>query len=143
MEEKPSKADYFNKVESLLKDKNRVALFTHFCPDPDAIGSMMGMEFLCNKLGKGTSLFYTGPISHPQNRAFVNLLDPDLKDISEYKDSDRDFTSVELRYIAELKPQFESGSMTAEEVRDHIVRMPSKSVSMIKKAFFAITGTRM
>jgi len=65
------------------------------------------------------------------------------KRTSEHKESDRDFTSVELRYIAELRPQYESGAMTSDDVRERVVRMPSRSVSLIEKAFFAITGSRI
>jgi nanoRNase/pAp phosphatase (c-di-AMP/oligoRNAs hydrolase) len=78
------RARYFSKVEALLKGKDRIALFTHAYPDPDALGSMMGMEWLVGKLGGEVSMFVTGMISHPQNRSFVNLLDPDLRDVDDY-----------------------------------------------------------
>lgn len=62
------------------KKKIRAALFTHNCPDPDAIGSMMGMAHLLTKVyGIECDLFYSGEISHPQNNAICNLLDPQLK----------------------------------------------------------------
>jgi nanoRNase/pAp phosphatase (c-di-AMP/oligoRNAs hydrolase) len=58
----------------------KVALFTHNCPDPDALGSMMGMAHLLYKTwGIESDLFYAGEISHPQNNAINNLLDPQLK----------------------------------------------------------------
>jgi nanoRNase/pAp phosphatase (c-di-AMP/oligoRNAs hydrolase) len=60
------------------KKPNKVAIFTHAYPDPDAIGSMMGMKWFFEKLNILSELYYTGSISHPQNRSMVNLLDPDL-----------------------------------------------------------------
>jgi nanoRNase/pAp phosphatase (c-di-AMP/oligoRNAs hydrolase) len=65
----------------------RAALFCHPGPDPDAIGSMMGMQWLLNRAwGIESDIFYTGEISHPQNNAVCNLLDPQLrKSEEEYK----------------------------------------------------------
>ena len=58
----------------------KVAIFTHAYPDPDAIGSMMGVAWAVHRLmGIECDLFYDGEISHPQNKAIVNLLDPQLK----------------------------------------------------------------
>jgi nanoRNase/pAp phosphatase (c-di-AMP/oligoRNAs hydrolase) len=66
------------------KGKVRAALFTHRCPDPDAIASMMGVQWLLQKtFGIESSLFYEGEVSHPQNGTMVNLLDPGMKRISE------------------------------------------------------------
>ena len=84
------RARYFSKVEALLKGKKRVAIFTHAFPDPDALGSMMGMGWLLGKLDAEVILFVAGMISHPQNRSFVNLLDPDLLDASHYDESNFD-----------------------------------------------------
>ncbi len=67
----------------------RAAIFTHPCPDPDAIGSMMGMAWLLRKAYDAeVDCFYDGHISHPQNMAMANLLDPDLKLVTEYKSQD-------------------------------------------------------
>jgi nanoRNase/pAp phosphatase (c-di-AMP/oligoRNAs hydrolase) len=65
----------------------KVALFTHPYPDPDAIGSMMGVKWLFSKFGIVADLFYSGSISHPQNRSMVNLLDPELNPLDGYIDS--------------------------------------------------------
>lgn len=67
--------------------ETRVAIFTHSVPDPDAIGSMMAMSWaLQHKYGIEADMFYDGVISHPQNIALVNLLDPALRHFSEYND---------------------------------------------------------
>lgn len=65
---------------------SKAALFTHRNPDPDAISSMMGMQWLLmRKFGIESELFYDGEVSHPQNGAMVNLLDPGLKRADEFK----------------------------------------------------------
>lgn len=66
------------KFKSLISGFNKSAIFTHPFPDPDAIGSMMGMKWIFSKFGISSDLYYSGAISHPQNRSMVNLLDPEL-----------------------------------------------------------------
>lgn len=77
---------YILKIKSLFNEKTkRVAIFTHPTPDPDAIGSMMGMSWLLRRAYNcDVSCFYSGEISHPQNKAMVTLLDPNLRNIAEY-----------------------------------------------------------
>lgn len=76
------------KFQDLIKSNpSKVAIFTHPYPDPDAIGSMMGLKWIFAKFGITADLFYTGAISHPQNRSMVNLLDPDLLLIDNYLES--------------------------------------------------------
>ncbi len=78
----------FKALIEKAKESKRVAIFTHPFPDPDAIGSMMGVKWIFSKYGIQSDLYYTGAISHPQNRSMVNLLDPDLNLIDIYNDSD-------------------------------------------------------
>lgn len=84
----PSYVAKFNKLFETKRKK--AAIFSHNCPDPDAIGSMMGLEWLLTKLDIESSLFFSGKISHPQNSAMVTLLDPNLRPLSEYKPEDFD-----------------------------------------------------
>jgi nanoRNase/pAp phosphatase (c-di-AMP/oligoRNAs hydrolase) len=66
------------------------AIFTHAYPDPDAIGSMMGLNWILSKaFGIESDIFYFGEVSHPQNTAIVNLLDPQLKKVQEEYHADR------------------------------------------------------
>lgn len=70
--------------EAVKTKEGKAALFTHRCPDPDAIGAMMGMQWLLQKsFGLESDLFYDGEVSHPQNGVMVNLLDPGIKRVSE------------------------------------------------------------
>ena len=68
-------------------DKNcRVAIFTHSNPDPDAIGSAVGIQWLLKKkFGISSDIFYVGEISHPQNKTLINVLSIILKKSEEYK----------------------------------------------------------
>ena len=78
---------WFESFVSLLQDKGvkNAAIFTHPFPDPDAIGSMLGMQWLLNKkYNIDSTIFYEGSISHPQNIAMCNLLDVNLIHVEEF-----------------------------------------------------------
>lgn len=71
---KKSLSDFFEKNKGC-----KVAIFTHPSPDPDAIGSMMGMSWMLRKIYDiEVDCFYDGHISHPQNQRMCNLLDPEM-----------------------------------------------------------------
>jgi len=80
LEEAPKKlekkfAKFFSLFENPENREKRVALFSHSCPDPDAIGSLLSLSWLLYRLyGIESDIFYDGKISHPQNRSMVNLL---------------------------------------------------------------------
>ena len=62
-----------------LKDATRVSFVSHVHPDPDSLGSMMGLAHLLEVcLDKPTRLIRDGLISRAENRAMVELLDIDL-----------------------------------------------------------------
>jgi nanoRNase/pAp phosphatase (c-di-AMP/oligoRNAs hydrolase) len=85
---------YVERLKELLESGKQgpIALFTHPFPDPDAIASMMGMQWLLKKEFEIEShLFYDGEVSHPQQRTMVNLLDPVLKHSSDWVEKDYDF----------------------------------------------------
>jgi nanoRNase/pAp phosphatase (c-di-AMP/oligoRNAs hydrolase) len=74
------------KLTALLDKSKRAAIFTHPFPDPDAIGSMMAIKWILNKFNISSKCYYTGAISHPQNRSMVNLLDPELESLEAYSE---------------------------------------------------------
>jgi hypothetical protein len=82
--------DFAKVVKSKLSPGSvQAAIFMHPHPDPDAVGSAMGLQWLLSKAFKVEShIFYEGDISHPQNNAIVNLLDPQLRRVDEYKPDD-------------------------------------------------------
>src|SRR4051794_7972465 len=64
---------------SSLTSASRVTLVSHVHPDPDSLGSMMGLAHLVETcLDKPTRLTRDGLISRAENRAMVELLDIDL-----------------------------------------------------------------
>lgn len=87
-----------DKIKALVKQKHRenkkIAIYTHSGPDPDAISSMMAMQYLFQHLfGIESDCFYVGEISHPQNKAMVQLLDVHLikADAEGFKRRDADY----------------------------------------------------
>lgn len=112
-----------DKFRELVANKNsRVAIFTHPYPDPDAIGSMMGLKWLFGKFGTPADLYYTGAISHPQNRSMVNLLDPELNQVENYDDS-----HYSLRLTVDCIPEnagVPSGPFKFDVVVDHHKEVP-------------------
>jgi nanoRNase/pAp phosphatase (c-di-AMP/oligoRNAs hydrolase) len=65
-----------------LQNARSVTFVTHVHPDPDGLGSMMGLAHLVETcLGKPTRLTRDGLISRAENRAMVELLDLDLQPV--------------------------------------------------------------
>src|SRR5262245_24324005 len=62
-----------------LRDATAVTFVSHVHPDPDGLGSMMGLSHLVETcLGKPTRMTRDGLISRAENRAMVELLDLEL-----------------------------------------------------------------
>jgi len=62
-----------------LKQATGVTFVSHVHPDPDSLGSMLGLAHLVEtRLGLPTRLTRDGVISRAENRAMVELLDLDL-----------------------------------------------------------------
>jgi len=59
----------------------RLGVFTHDNPDPDAIASAVALRDLALAVGTEAEACYFGDISHQENRALVNVLDLDLRDL--------------------------------------------------------------
>jgi nanoRNase/pAp phosphatase (c-di-AMP/oligoRNAs hydrolase) len=65
-----------------LADYQLVTFVSHVHPDPDSLGSMMGLAHLVEAcLGKPTRLTRDGLISRAENRAMVDLLGIDLQPV--------------------------------------------------------------
>jgi nanoRNase/pAp phosphatase (c-di-AMP/oligoRNAs hydrolase) len=59
----------------------RLAVIAHDNPDPDALASAVALVALAADAGVGADACYFGEISHQENRALVNLLDLDLRNL--------------------------------------------------------------
>ncbi|ODR79701.1 phosphoesterase [Haladaptatus sp. W1] len=80
-----------HELQRTLRDiDGKLGIFMHDNPDPDAIASAVALEGMAESVGTEAEACYFGAISHQENRAFVNLLDLDLRnlevgaDISEF-----------------------------------------------------------
>jgi nanoRNase/pAp phosphatase (c-di-AMP/oligoRNAs hydrolase) len=71
-------------LEALNNGEDKIAIFTHDTPDPDAMGAARGLQWLvAKKFGIQSEIFYRGEISHPQNKTMVNILDLHLKPLDD------------------------------------------------------------
>jgi nanoRNase/pAp phosphatase (c-di-AMP/oligoRNAs hydrolase) len=67
-----------------LAEANTVTFVSHVHPDPDSLGSMLGLAHLVETaLDKPTRLVRDGLISRAENRAMVELLDIDLHPVED------------------------------------------------------------
>ena len=67
-------------LEQLLSDAEELTIVCHNNPDPDCLASAFALGRIAMAAGIDEHhILYSGDISHQQNRAFVNLLDIDLK----------------------------------------------------------------
>ncbi|WP_436932354.1 DHH family phosphoesterase [Halosimplex halobium] len=79
------------KLTATLRDiDGELAIVAHDNPDPDAIASAVALARIAESVGVDAEVCYFGSITHQENRAFVNLLEYDLRelepgaDLSEY-----------------------------------------------------------
>ena len=72
----------------------RLGVFMHDNPDPDAIAAAVGLQRIAEDVGVETEACYFGDISHQENRAFVNLLDLRVRNVS--PEEDLDFDAIAL-----------------------------------------------
>ncbi len=59
-----------------------LGVFTHDNPDPDAIASATALRDIAAAVGLEAEVCYFGEISHQENRAFVNLLELELRQLA-------------------------------------------------------------
>ena len=59
----------------------RLAVVMHDNPDPDAIASALALADIARSVGVEADACYYGDISHQENRALVNLLELDLRNL--------------------------------------------------------------
>ncbi|MHC1585197.1 MAG: DHH family phosphoesterase, partial [Candidatus Syntropharchaeia archaeon] len=73
-------------VKKLLKvvegaKGSKLAIVLHDNPDPDAIASGLALKYIAESVGVDSEILYHGMIGHHVNRAFVNLLEVEMKKI--------------------------------------------------------------
>ncbi|WP_458206191.1 DHH family phosphoesterase [Haladaptatus sp. NG-SE-30] len=76
-----------NELQRVLRGiDGKLGIFMHDNPDPDAIASAIALEELAEAVGTEAETCYYGAISHQENRAFVNLLELDLRHLEDEDD---------------------------------------------------------
>ncbi|MFB6269117.1 MAG: DHH family phosphoesterase [Halobacterium sp.] len=86
------------KLQALRETLDQVAgtlgIFMHDNPDPDAIAAGVGLARIADEFGVESEVCYFGEISHQENRAFVNLLELDVRNVT--PDDELDFDAIAL-----------------------------------------------
>ncbi len=59
------------KLFKAISEGERLAVFIHDDPDPDAMASAMALEKICEKAGTDSTTFHGGTVGHPENEAFI------------------------------------------------------------------------
>lgn len=96
----------------------RAAIFAHPFPDPDAIASQMGVAWLLRTLYNiDSDLFFEGEISHPQNGAVDNLLEPNLRRVNEEYIP----TQYELNILVDTVPRNACTGKYKDEIQFDVV----------------------
>lgn len=79
-EARASRYEAFDRFFSALSVDRKVCIVLQHTPDPDAIGSALGLEWLLEaQYGLQCEVYYSGQISHPQNQTEINVLDVRFK----------------------------------------------------------------
>lgn len=68
--------------ETLTDMDGRLVIVTHDNPDPDALGAALALRAIAEFFDVESEIAYFGDITHQENRAFVNLLDVDVRQLS-------------------------------------------------------------
>lgn len=69
-----AKAKEFVEYYKLEGKEEPVNICLHDAPDPDCVGSGLGISLFLKSNGIESKIFYGGEISHPQNKTIVNVL---------------------------------------------------------------------
>ncbi|MFT4947087.1 MAG: nanoRNase/pAp phosphatase (c-di-AMP/oligoRNAs hydrolase) [Natronomonas sp.] len=68
-------------LQRILRDIDRLAVVTHDNPDPDALASALALARVAEAADCPTEVCYYGEITHQENRAFVNVLGMELRNL--------------------------------------------------------------
>jgi nanoRNase/pAp phosphatase (c-di-AMP/oligoRNAs hydrolase) len=109
------------KLKRILRDiDGTLAVVAHDNPDPDAIASAVGLTRLAEATGTDATPCYYGNINHQENRALVNLLKYDLRNLTPDTDLDEEFAGFAL--VDHSRPGINDGlpeSTPVDIVIDH------------------------
>src|SRR6187402_1316693 len=84
----------FEKALEKARGKSLLVLLSGH-PDPDAIGSALAHRLICEKMDIATTIAHVLPVSRPENRALVKLLNLNMRQVSDAAElRDYDFLSL-------------------------------------------------
>ncbi len=102
-------------LHSLVGDSDRVAILLQDDPDPDGISSAMALRTLLGRNKLTTPIFSFGPVTRPENRNMVRLLEIDI----EQADTEQ-LRSFEKIAMVDVQPPYFNGRLhRADIVIDH------------------------
>ncbi len=78
------------RLQTILSERDEIAVLIHPDPDPDAMASAMGVAHLADTVDTDATIYFSGQIRHQENRVFRNILDPDLNEIQHIDDVEAD-----------------------------------------------------
>lgn len=81
----PPRSEELQRVLSTAKDKPLVILLGGH-PDPDAIGSAIAHQRICEQLGVAATIAHVLPLSRSENRALVKVLNINMIKVSDTED---------------------------------------------------------
>lgn len=67
----------------VVKSREEVVVLLHPNPDPDAMASGMAVAHLVESVGTRATIQHAGEVRHPENRAFADVFDLDLRQIDD------------------------------------------------------------
>ena len=113
--------EIFKETIAGLKRPSKIAIFLQDNPDPDAMGSALGMSWLIKKINSSIKIvvYYGGEISHPQNRTLVNLLDVQMKRADPKKDYQEYDLKIFLDVASAGKKNLQTISIEPDIIIDH------------------------
>lgn len=96
-------AEAFQRLIESAGTDGKVGLYSHRFPDPDAIGSMMGLSWLLRKVyGLNSDILYHGEVAHPQNKVMCGLLEPQMIRVEDVSQEQVD--QYKLRILTDAIP---------------------------------------
>lgn len=100
-----------------LAEVEEVAVLMHPKPDPDAMASAIAVGRIARDAGAAVTIQYPGEIRHPENRAFLTVLDLDIERI----DTAEDLAADAVVLVDHNEPRgFEgAGEVTPYAIVDH------------------------
>src|SRR5216684_8725390 len=95
-------------LRAMVSEGDRVAILLQDDPDPDAMSSAMALRTLLGRNKQTTPLFSFKPVTRPENRTMVHLLEIEIQqaDTDELREFDKiAMVDVEPPYFGERIPR--------------------------------------